>query len=76
MPLTLRCLGSGAAVSAGPGRATGSARGDVNGGPIKEVRGARITVCSEVGSKAVQRAAKEPHNAKQIPQNEVGHADR
>jgi hypothetical protein len=76
MRLVLTCRGSGAAVSAGPGRAPGSARGDVNGGALKQVRGARITACSEVGSKSVQRAAKEAHHPKQVVQNDARDAGR
>ena len=76
MRLVLTCRGSGAAVSAGPGRAPGSARGGVNGGALKQVRGARITVCSEVGSEPVQRADKEPHHPKQVVQNDARDAGR
>ena len=68
MRLVLTCRGSGAAVSAGPGRAPRSARGDVKGGALKQVREARITGCSEVGSESVQRADKEAHDPKQVVQ--------
>jgi len=68
MRLVLTCRGSGAAVSAGPGRAPRSAHGDDQGGALKQVREARITVCSEVGSESVQRADKEAHDPKQVVQ--------
>jgi len=76
MRLVLRCLGSGTALSAGPGRATGSARGDVNGGALKQVQWARITVCSDIGSKSVQHAAKEAHHPEQVGQNDARNAGR